>query len=252
MKKWYEELFSNYAIGYDKEDFTQGTTGEVDFIEHELNFNKEAKILDIACGTGRHSIELAKRGYDVTGFDLSENQIERAKEKAKAENLVIDLKVHDARAPHFKHKFDLVIMLCEGGFSLMETDEMNFAIIKNATWALKDDGKIIFTCLNALYPLYHSVADIVNQNTTATKTLKNSFDVLTFRDINDYEVVDDGGNTKVLHCNERYYAPSELSFMLKLLGYKTIDIYGAKLGAYSRNHQLKTTDYEILCIASLK
>ena len=66
MKQWYESLFENYGQKYDSEIFVQGTIGECDFIEREISFNKSAKILDIGCGTGRHSIELSKRGYDIT------------------------------------------------------------------------------------------------------------------------------------------------------------------------------------------
>jgi len=78
MQKWYQELFSNYSKKYESESFVQGTTGEVDFIEKEINQNMETKILDIDCGTGRHAIELAKRGYNVTGVDLSENMLNKA------------------------------------------------------------------------------------------------------------------------------------------------------------------------------
>ncbi|MCD4783772.1 MAG: class I SAM-dependent methyltransferase, partial [Candidatus Eremiobacteraeota bacterium] len=84
MKQWYESLFEDYGRKYDNEIFTQGTIGECDFIEKEIDLNKSLKIIDIGCGTGRHSIELTKRGYKVTGIDLSESQLERAKEKAKA------------------------------------------------------------------------------------------------------------------------------------------------------------------------
>jgi len=77
MKQWYESLFENYAQKYDKEPYVQGTPGECDFIEQEINRDKSIKILDIGCGTGRHAIELAKRGYDLTGVDLSRDQIQR-------------------------------------------------------------------------------------------------------------------------------------------------------------------------------
>ena len=82
-KQWYESLFENYGKTYDQESFTKGTLGECDFIEKELTFNKSLKILDVGCGTGRHSIELTKRGYSVTGIDLSETQLKAALEKAK-------------------------------------------------------------------------------------------------------------------------------------------------------------------------
>ncbi|WP_242841700.1 class I SAM-dependent methyltransferase [Desulfitibacter alkalitolerans] len=140
MKQWYEKLFDNYGEKYDKEIFTQGTVGECDFIEKELNFDKSLKILDVGCGTGRHSIELSKRGYLVTGIDLSESQLKKAREKAKANNLKIDFLKHDARNLPFENQFDVAIMLCEGGFPLMETDEMNFEILKNATKSLKISG----------------------------------------------------------------------------------------------------------------
>ena len=96
MKQWYEALFENYARKYDKECFVQGTTGECDFIEEEIARNKSLKIIDIGCGTGRHAIELTKRGYTVTGVDLSENQIKRAREKAQE---VGDYRLPNTRCP---------------------------------------------------------------------------------------------------------------------------------------------------------
>ena len=156
-KQWYETLFENYAKTYDKESFTQETVCECDFIEQELNHNKSLKILDVGCGTGRHSIELTKRGYSVTGIDFSEAQLASAREKAAKENLKIDFQKHDARNLPFENEFDSAVMFCEGGFPLMETDEMNFEILKNITKALKDNAKFIFTTLNGLFPLFHSI-----------------------------------------------------------------------------------------------
>ena len=96
MVQWYEELFDNYGMKYDNENFTQGTIGECDFLEKEIQKNKNAKILDIGCGTGRHSIELSKRGYDITGVDLSNSLLKRAKEKAAKHKLKVVFQQHDA------------------------------------------------------------------------------------------------------------------------------------------------------------
>ena len=250
-KQWYETLFENYAKTYDKESFTQGTAGECDFIELELNNNKLLKILDVGCGTGRHSIELTKRGYTVTGIDFSESQLASAREKAAKENLKIDFQKHDARNLPFDKEFDFGIMLCEGGFPLMETDEMNFEILKSVTKSLKEKSKFIFTTLNGLFPLFNSIEKFcaaVAKEDNATYH-NNSFDLMTFRDHNTTEFIDDDGNKKTLESNERYYVPSEITWLLKSLGFKKIEIFGAKLGAFSRNDKLTTEDFEMLVIA---
>ncbi len=250
-KQWYESLFENYGQKYDNECFTQGTFGECDFIENELGFDKSLKILDVGCGTGRHSIELSKRGYTVTGIDLSETQLARAREKAEKDNLRIDFVKQDARNLPYQKEFDLAIMLCEGGFPLMETDEMNFEILQCVSKSLKENGKFIFTTLNGLFPLYHSVEEFcasASEEGNATYR-SNTFDLMTFRDHNTTEFEDDFGNKKTLECNERYYVPSEITWLLKSLGFTKIEISGAKLGKFSRNDKLTTEDFEMLVIA---
>jgi 2-polyprenyl-3-methyl-5-hydroxy-6-metoxy-1,4-benzoquinol methylase len=251
IKQWYEELFTDYAKSYDKESFTKGTVGEVDFIEQEIGCDKAKTILDIGCGTGRHAIELAKRGYKVTGIDLSESQLQRAREKAKIEGVNVTFLKKDARDFHFKHPFDLVIMLCEGAFSLMETDEMNFKILENAEKALKSGGKFIFTTLNALFPLFHSVKDFINANVESTdsKSETNTFDLMTFRDYSKFTTRDDSGNEKTLHCNERYYTPSEINWLLKSLNFKGIGIFGCNTGDFNRKNKLTKENYEMLVVA---
>jgi 2-polyprenyl-3-methyl-5-hydroxy-6-metoxy-1,4-benzoquinol methylase len=250
-KQWYESLFEDYGNTYDSENFTKGTPGECDFIECELDHNKSFRILDIGCGTGRHSIELTRRGYNVTGIDLSESMLWKAKEKAKADNLDVEFLRHDARNLPFDKEFDIAIMLCEGGFPLMETDEMNYEILRSAARSLKDKGKFIFTTLNGLFPLYHSVEKFMEDNAQEDNATyrSNTFDLMTFRDINITEITDDYGQKRTLHCNERYYVPSEMTWMLKSLGFKKTDIFGAKLGAFSRGNPLTTEDFEMLIIA---
>jgi SAM-dependent methyltransferase len=250
MAQWYEQLFENYANKYEQEPFTKGTIGEVDFIEKEIRYDKSIRILDIGCGTGRHSIELAKRGYSVVGVDLSDAQLKRARENAEREKTSLQFFRADARKLEFSREFDLALMLCEGAFPLMETDEMNFEILRNASNALKERGKLIFTTLNGLYPLFHSVKDFINSQSENDFSKGHSFDLITFRESSEYETSDDDGNTLLLHCNERYYVPSEITWLLKSLGFSVIDILGCEIGAWTRNRILTTEDFEMLVVAN--
>ena len=248
-KQWYESLFENFANTYEQEIFTQGTMQEVDFIEKELSFDKTKRILDVGCGTGRHSIELAKRGYSVTGFDLSDDQLAKARENAKRANVKVEFLKLDARNFSFNEKFDFIIMLCEGSFPLMETDEMNFTILKNVNDSLCQNGKLVFTTLNGLFPLFHSVKDFINSNDPQSFSDKNTFDLMTFRDFSECTFTDDSGKSKTLKCNERYYVPSEITWLLKSLGFSKIEIFGGVVGEFSREKTLNTNNFEMLVIA---
>ena len=110
---------------------------------------------------------------------------------------------------------------------------------------------VIFTTLNGLFPLFHSVNKFLASSTTQGNATydKNSFDLMTFRDYNITSVTDDSGKKIDLECNERYYVPSEITWLLKSLNFKTIDIFGAKLGAFNRKDKLTTEDFEMLIIA---
>ncbi len=249
MKKWYALLFEDYANQYEKESFVHGTQGEVDFIESEIARDRSKRILDIGCGTGRHSIELSKRGYEVTGIDLSMNMLSKARANARHAGVKPRLIQKDARNFSFRKRFDLCIMLCEGAFPLMETDEMNFNILKNAYASLLPGGKLIFTTLNGLFPLFHSVKDFINEAGSLSQSIVNNFDLMSFRDLSVYEVVNDNGKKLSLDCNERYYVPSEINWLLKSLGFVNISIHGCRLGAFSRHDDLRTDDYEMLVIA---
>jgi len=220
MAQWYEALFANFGKSYDRESFTQGTVGEVDFVERELAADRSKRILDIGCGTGRHAIELARRGYQVIGFDLSEAQLRRAREKAAAAGVTIDFQRRDATAPHFHQEFDAAIMFCEGAFPLMETDEKNYAVLTHAAAALRPGGKLLLTTLNALFPLFHSVKDFLNAGGSSTATDKLTFDLMTFREHAELTFTDDAGQSQTIETNERYYTPTEMRWLLQtvLLG----------------------------------
>ena len=99
--------------------------------------------------------------------------------------------------------------------------------------------------------MFNSVKDFLASEAKEgnAKYSNNSFDLMTFRDHNITEVVDDSGNKKILECNERYYVPSEITWLLKTLGLKNIEIFGAKLGSFSRSDKLTPSDYEMLVFA---
>ncbi len=248
-QQWYQALFENYGRRYEGECYVHGTVGECDFIERELGAGTSKTILDIGCGTGRHAVELARRGYAVTGIDLSESMLAVAKEKAAKAGVIIDFRRCDARAMPFAGEFDAAIMLCEGAFPLMETDAMNFQILQNAAKALKPGGTFIFTTLNGLFPLFHSVKDFMAAGGDDMATRDHSFDLMTFRDHNTTTFTDDDGNEIELTCNERYYVPSEITWLLTSLGFAQIDIFAAALGAFSRNDKLTPDDFEMLVVA---
>jgi len=192
---------------------------------------------------------MAKRGYSVTGFDLSKDQLSRAIENAQKANVKVNFFKQDARTFNFEEKYDLIIMLCEGAFPLMETDEMNYTILQNAYNSLKQNGKFIFTTLNGLFPFFHSVKDFINSKQEFGNTKKNTFDLMTFREYSEYSFTDDLGNPKTLKCNERYYIPSEINWLLKSIGFGKTDIFGCIVGKFSRDLQLDTEHYEMLVIA---
>jgi hypothetical protein len=80
-------------------------------------------------------------------------------------------------------------------------------------------------------------------------TRADSFDLMTFRNHSSIELKDDSGRTKKLDCDERYYVPSEMTWLLKSAGFKTVDIFGCLLGAFSRGKPLTTGDLEMLVVA---
>lgn len=249
MTQWYEALFANYGKSYDKEVFTQGTVGEVDFVERELGADRSKRILDIGCGTGRHAIELARRGYRVTGFDLSEGQLRVAREKATAAGVGVEFHRRDATEPHFVQEFDAALMFCEGAFPLMETDEKNFAILKHAAAALRPGGKLLQTTLNALFPLFHSVKDFLDAGGSGAVTDRLTFDWMTFREQAELTFTDDAGQTQTVATNERYYTPPEMHWLLRSAGFAKVDIFGGHLGEFSREHPLAPEDFEMLIVA---
>ena len=136
---WFDSKF--YHILYENRDNKEAKKF-IKNIVHYFDLDKNALILDAACGKGRHSIQLEKFGYNVLGIDLAKNSIAEAK---KNENLNLKFKVHDMSVP-LQKKFDLLLNLFTSfGYNSKENDIKTLkAFHKN----LKNSGFGVLDFLN--------------------------------------------------------------------------------------------------------
>jgi SAM-dependent methyltransferase len=115
----------------------------MDNITAYLNLPEDAKILDLACGKGRHSIYLNQLGYDVTGADLSENSIHAAR---ASENDTLHFMVHDMREP-FPTKYDAIFNLFTS-FGYFEQDSDNIKTLRAICDSLSEYGFAVIDFMN--------------------------------------------------------------------------------------------------------
>ncbi|NLD46429.1 MAG: class I SAM-dependent methyltransferase [Clostridiaceae bacterium] len=121
--------------------WVEKTVSQVDFLWDVLQLNGTERILDLACGLGRHSIELAKRGCSVVGIDLTADYINEAKKNSKLENVCIDFQCKDIRDVRFQDEFDVVLNMADGAIGYLEDEIENEKIFKVVSDALKSGGK---------------------------------------------------------------------------------------------------------------
>jgi SAM-dependent methyltransferase len=141
---WFASWFDTpyYHILYKDRDYEEAQLF-MDNLTQYLNLPEDAKILDLACGKGRHSIYLNTLGYDVTGADLSENSIAEA---SKSANNKLHFEVHDMRLP-FEQKFDAVFNLFTS-FGYFENDEDNLTTLKAIRDSLGEYGFAVIDFMN--------------------------------------------------------------------------------------------------------
>ncbi|MEX0686067.1 MAG: class I SAM-dependent methyltransferase [Balneolales bacterium] len=146
--KWFEEWFDSplYEKIYANRDENEAIR-LIDFLVRIIPLDKYPNILDLGCGRGRHSIDMGKRGYSVTGIDLSEEAISTAREKSFSEELRnVSFVVGDMREPYFD-TFDAVVNLFTS-FGYFNSDEENSQVIKNVSNMLRHEGKFVLDYLN--------------------------------------------------------------------------------------------------------
>jgi len=154
---WYASWFDSpyYHILYKDRDYEEAQLF-MDNITNYLNLPEDAKILDLACGKGRHSIYLNQLGYDVTGADLSENSIEQAK---LHENDTLHFEVHDMREP-FEQKFDAIFNLFTS-FGYFEHESDNVKTLKAICESLTEYGFGVIDFMNVKHVIDNIVPEEV-------------------------------------------------------------------------------------------
>ncbi|KDN56277.1 class I SAM-dependent methyltransferase [Flavobacterium seoulense] len=141
---WFSSWFDTpyYHILY-KERNDQEAQLFMDNLTHYLNLPENAKVLDLACGKGRHAIYLNQLGFDVIGADLSENSIAEA---SKNSNETLHFKVHDMRE-EFDEKYDAIFNLFTS-FGYFENDDDNLTTLKAIKNSLSEYGFAVIDFMN--------------------------------------------------------------------------------------------------------
>lgn len=149
---WYKKI---WTLDIQNQSWVEDTKRQVDFLIEKLELTGHEKILDLACGFGRHSLELARRGFDVTGVDITPAYIDYASEQAQNEGLKARFICSDIREISFENEFDVVLNMADGAVGYLENDEENMKIFSVISKALKSGGKHFMDIMNGDYAATH-------------------------------------------------------------------------------------------------
>jgi 2-polyprenyl-3-methyl-5-hydroxy-6-metoxy-1,4-benzoquinol methylase len=238
----WEEFFDGHAPVYMDNPFTKNTVQEVDFVIQALGLLKHSHVLDIGCGTGRHAIELAKRGYRVTGVDISSGMLAEAEKAARKDDVNISWVHANAAGFSSANVFDAAICLCEGAFGLLGKDddpfEHDLSILRNICSVLKPGAGLILTALNGCrWIRLHSQEDVVS----------GRFNPVTMVATSQTEYGTPEGQKSVV-VRERSYVPTELVTLFRLAGFEVEHVGGGTAGNWGRR-SLDLDEMEVMVIA---
>jgi SAM-dependent methyltransferase len=195
------------------------------------------KILDIACGTGRHAVEMARRGYAVTGVDISPDMLAAARQEAQAQGLEIELLQEDMRELHFPQAFDAAYILFNTMCLLTRNEEL-LAFLKGVHIALKPGGLLVIEVGN----LWPSIAS----GKLANGSFSGDEERQGIRRRREMEFIIGPYNNLMCHLDHkcfwrgeeelepksrtvllRIFSLNELDLLCRLTGYTIQEVYGA-------------------------
>jgi SAM-dependent methyltransferase len=152
---WYRDFFGREWLDLATQQFApERTQAQVDFILEVAGLAPGAVVLDLCCGHGRHSIELAKRGYHVVGLDISELSLELARATAADAGVAVEFIRGDMRDIPYQAQFDLVINLYTA-FGYLESQAEDQKVLQAVAKALKPGGRFFIDTINQAWLMRH-------------------------------------------------------------------------------------------------
>lgn len=218
--EWFESWFDTpyYHILYQNHDYREAEDFIIKLTDF-LHLEKNAKIIDLACGKGRHSVFLNKLGFDVLGLDLSPNSIEHNK---KFENETLHFEVHDMRNPINAKDVDAVLNMFTS-FGYFETEEEDRSVFNAVSAALKKDGYFVLDFLNA---------DFVSKNITENSVVergKMQFNI--HKKIEDHYIIkeinfEDEGKSFQFVERVKLHTPEKINSYAENAGLVRMEVFG--------------------------
>lgn len=149
---WYRKI---WTLDIRDQSWVEQTTQQVDFMIMQLGLRGNERILDLACGFGRHALELARRGFSVVGVDITPAYVDFARQQAEMEKLDAHFLCADIRDLPFEKEFDVVLNMADGAVGYLETEEENLKIFRVISQALKPGGRHFMDIMNGNYAQSH-------------------------------------------------------------------------------------------------
>jgi SAM-dependent methyltransferase len=216
-----------YLLEYEETIPAERTLQEVAFLEKILALQAGTKILDMPCGHGRHAVELAKRGYNVTGVDLNRFFLQKAKEAAAKEGIALDLKQGDMRNTWFDSDFDVALNLFTAlGYFKNDADDLH--VFENLSRSLKRGGLFFIDFINHDRTMRNFRRRDWRQLPDGSMLLiKRKHDPVTAKNIEHRITIPEGGEPrKMIEVICRMYTPIELIKMGAAAGLRFKEAYG--------------------------
>lgn len=227
MTEWFKKWFSSdeYLTVYSHRN-ERDAENLIKLILNYTNLPKKARILDAACGAGRHSLLLAQKGFKVTAFDLSRNLLRIGKQNSTELEIDVDFICSDLRKTFFRTRFSLIMNMFTS-FGYFKDDADNFAFFKNAIDFLDKDGFVVLDYLNKsnlennLIP--YSMKKMNEKTFIETRRIENSFVIKEIE-------IKQNGHTKTFTESVKLYENEELLTNFQNLGYIPVEIFGSYMG----------------------